>query len=117
MKKLILLATLFTAVIFQPAKAQVSINVNIGSTPYYQPVYYQTHPNYVYVSQPRYVNRTYYTPVRRVVSSRTYYHAPPRVYRTTKVYRSNYNRGPKHHFVKHHHKGPKHFAKHGRGRH
>lgn len=117
MKKLILLALLITASIFKPAKAQVSLSVNIGSRPYYQPVYYQSHPSYVYVTEPRYVERSYYAPARRVVVSKSYYNARPRVYRNTKVYRTNYYRSaPRHHVVKHHGKGPKHFAHNGHGK-
>ena len=114
MKKLIILAMLITASIFKPAKAQVSLSLNIGPQPYYQPVYYRTSPSYVYVEQPRYVSRSYYVPAKRYVASKAYYNARPRTFRNTRVYRTNYYSAPKY---KQQHKGSKHFGKHGGRKH
>lgn len=108
MKKLILLASIaISAIVYQPAKAQVSLNINIGARPYYTPVHYYTAPNYVYVEQPRYVQRSHYVPARRVVVARPVHYARPQVYSTK---HTSYR------VMKH--KAPKHYGKHhGRGRH
>jgi hypothetical protein len=82
MIKLILLATVaIAALIYQPANAQVSLNVNIGT----RPNYYAPAPQYVYVDQPRYIRPAYY-PTRTVVVAQPRYYARPRVYRSN--YRS-----------------------------
>jgi hypothetical protein len=93
MKKLILVAMLaIAASIYQPAKAQVSINVNIGARPYYTPSYY-THTSYY--AAPRYA----YYPHRNVIVHRSY--VPTRYYRT-------YSRPQSRYYVKS-------YAKHGNG--
>ena len=118
MKKLILFALLITAAIYQPAKAQVSLSINVGTRPYAQPIYYSD-PQYVYVAQPRHVYRTHYVqPRRKVIVARPVYYSNHRVYETRRVYRNDYRNAPRYHKVKHHGNGHhKHFAKHKRGRH
>jgi hypothetical protein len=74
MKKLIFVAVLaIAASIYQPAKAQVSINVNIGARPYYTPNYY-AYTDYVpvrhYAPRTVIVSRPVYAPTRYYYSSR-----------------------------------------------
>jgi hypothetical protein len=105
MKKLILLASIaLAAAVYQPVKAQVSVNINIGARPYYEPRYYVAPP-------------AYYVPAR-VHHHRTVVVQRP-VYVQPRMYRSHYA-GPKYryHPVKYHHKhGRGHHRENGRGRH
>ena len=98
------------AAIYQPAKAQVSLSVNIGTQPRYgyytdyyavpvvQRTYYAPAPRYVYVDRNNYRNKKYY---KRSNVYRSYYSRPTTRYYNVK--QSNY---------KHYNK----FAKHGKGR-
>ncbi|TDO21007.1 hypothetical protein [Pedobacter duraquae] len=111
MKKLLLVAAIgFTALLSSQAKAQVSLNVNIG-TP--QPQWYAT--DYYYAPQPQYrvVN---YAPQRVVRRTVVYREAPRRVYRTrTYISRPrHYNRVERVRVIN---RGPAHGHGHGRGRH
>lgn len=126
MKKLILLALVVsTTAIFSTARAQVSLNINIGAQPRYVPVGY-TYESYY---QPV-VHRAYYTPPRRHVVAKRFYATPPR----TALIRGNdwnrrnrtsyYNSPGKHYYKKgsHHlkpkyHKGKGHNKGRGKGRH
>lgn len=115
MKRLILLASIaIAAIVSQPAKAQVSINVNIGARPYYTPTYYNGYyvPARTVVYGPPAV---YHRPVvyhKRYVAHRSYY-TPTRVYHS-----SYYRPAPRHYTVKHvKYHGNKHGNGHGRGRH
>ncbi|MDQ7948210.1 MAG: hypothetical protein REI78_01295 [Pedobacter sp.] len=118
MKKLILLALVAIAsVSYQPAKAQLSVSINIGSRPHYVPAYYDSY--YAYAPARRVVYTrpvVYHRPVvvyqpKRYVSYRSY--SPSRVYHTSyrrPVYRS--------YSVKHvNYNGHKFGKGHGRGRH
>ena len=118
MKKFILMALVaVAAAIYQPAKAQVSLSVNIGAQPRYgfyndyyarpvayysRPVvhrtYYAPAPRVVYVKHHNKSNRRYYTPGRRAVS-RTYNRPSTRYYNVKQV----------------HYKNNKHAYKHGKG--
>ena len=111
MKKLILMALVaVAAAIYQPAKAQVSLNINIGAQPRYgfyndyyaRPVvhrtYYAPAPRVVYVKHHNNSNRRYYAPGRRVVS-RSYNRPSTRYYNVKQV----------------HYKNNKHAYKHGKG--
>ena len=118
MKKFILMALMASAIaIYQPAKAQVSLNINIGAQPrYVSDVYYAD-----YYPAPV-VHRSYYTPSPRYVYvERNYGHK--KHYRPAKVYRSYYSRpatryyNVKHVNYKHYNKAHKHGRGHGRGRH
>jgi hypothetical protein len=101
MKKLIFVAVLaIAASIYQPAKAQVSINVNIGARPYYQPNYYS------YTSYEVPVRR-YYAP-RTVVVHRPVY-APARYYYSPRAVNKHYVKS----YQKH---GKGHFKGRGHGR-
>ena len=102
MKKLVLLASIALAmVVYQPVKAQISLNVNIGPR---QPVYYAPQTEYAIPAR----NAYHY---RRVVTARTMY-VPVRSYRShyaRPAYR-NELRQPYHH-------GRGHFKKNHHGRH
>ncbi|TKC10390.1 hypothetical protein FA048_09375 [Pedobacter polaris] len=114
MKKFILLAMLGIALaVYQPAKAQVSLSINIGS-------------------QPRYESYGYYTDYERPVVHHTYYAPAPRYvyvdrhkkyYKPTRVYRSSYSRPSTRYYsvkqnnYKHYNKSFKHGKGHGKGRH
>lgn len=115
MKKFILLALVVsTTAIFSTAKAQVSLNINIGSQPRYVPIRY-TYENYY---QPV-VHRAYYAPPRRHVLAKRYYATPQRTVlirgndwnrRNAKVYRTSYysKHSNKHYYKKgNHHLKPK----------
>ncbi len=120
MKKFILLtAFAITAVIYQPAKAQVSINVNIGTPAYYgYNSYYVPARPVVYVDRDvRYHRNDNYYPKRNVVIHR----AQPIVRRS---YYSNYNRPANRYYnirnvdYKHHNKSFKSNGRgHGKGKH
>jgi hypothetical protein len=112
MKKLILLASVAIAVIaYQPAKAQVSLSINIGSAPsYYEPDYYGY--------------RTYYAPVRTVVYRQpVVYHRPvvyhkryvnyKTAYAPSRVYHTSYSRPVNRYYIV---KGPKNNGHGNRGR-
>ncbi|MFA6277547.1 MAG: hypothetical protein WC622_12400 [Pedobacter sp.] len=112
MKKLILLAVLgIVAATYQPAKAQVSISLNIGTPTYYGYNSYYTPPREVV-----YVERSHkYYPKRSVVV----YRAQPVVHRSH--YR-NYRPANRYYSVKqvnykHYYKSNGHSKSHGRGRH
>ena len=106
MRKLILLGVVaITAMFSAPADAQISVNVNIGSRPRYEPVRY-VNTGYYYgpVARPVYINNVYkvkhhkyknYRPIR------TRYISRPVVYRP--VYYKN-NHGPRRSY----HKGKSH---------
>lgn len=116
MKKLVLLASIAIAmVIYQPAKAQVSVNISIGTNPYYTPSYYSYYVparTVVYTRPVVYHQRPVVYHQKRYVSYRSY--APARVYHTS--YRSPVYRGYTVKHVKYH--GNKHAGKgHGKGRH
>ena len=128
MKKFILLALVVsTTAIFSTARAQVSLNINIGAQPRYIPVGYTYETYYQPV-----VHRAYYAPPRRHVVAKRYY-APSRTVlirgndwnrRNAKVYRSSYYKSPGKHYYKksnHHlkpkyHKGKGHNKGRGNGR-
>lgn len=97
MKRLILLAMLGIASSLAPtAKAQVSINVNIGSQPRWAPVYYEE------VAYQPVVTR-YYTPVRTHYRPAPVHYSSPRHYtrhRTNKVKYINHYNAPRHHKYK-----------------
>ncbi len=97
MKQLLLVAMLaFGASLYQPANAQVSINVNIGARPqYYEPTGY-------------YAPVRYYSP-RTVVVHRPAYTAS-RYYYTSK----NSNR---HYYKNYNKQGKGHYKGRGRGKH
>jgi len=84
MKKLILMALFASTCFFASttAKAQLNINVNIGSQPDWGPVYYE---------------HTSYVPVRRYVPVRSY-HIPARHYKTGRL---RHYRVPAYYRVKH----------------
>lgn len=129
MKKFILLALVVsTTAIFSTARAQVSLNINIGAQPRYIPVGYTYETYYQPV-----VHRAYYAPPRRHVVAKRYYAAPSRTVlirgndwnrRNAKVYRSSYYKSPGKHYYKksnHHlkpkyHKGKGHNKGRGNGR-
>lgn len=122
MKKLILLASVAMALlVYQPVKAQVSLNLSIGARPYYVPAY-----DYAYVAPARTVVYTrpviYNRPVvyrhhpviyqkKRYVNYRSY--TPAQVYHTS-YQRSAYRNYPVKHVNYH---GRKFGKGHGRGRH
>ena len=128
MKKLILMALVaVAAAIYQPAKAQVSLNINIGAQPRYIPVGYTYESYYEPV-----VRRTYYAPVRHVVTKHYYKPVTRHVYvkdnnwnRGNRVYRTSYYKSSNKHYYKksnHHlkpkyHKGRSHGKGRGHGRH
>lgn len=126
MKKIILLAlAVSTVAIFSTARAQVSLNINIGAQPRYIPVGYTYESYYEPV-----VRRTYYAPApRHVVTKRYYRPATRHVYvkdrnwnRGNRVYQTSYyaKSSNKHYYKKsNHHLKPKyHKGKgHKRGRH
>ncbi|RZL49317.1 MAG: hypothetical protein EOP00_07285 [Pedobacter sp.] len=119
MKKFIVMALVASAAaIFQPAKAQVSVSLNIGTQPRYvpagyysdyyaQPVvhrsYYAPAPRYVYVERNNWRKKSYYKPAR---VSRSYYSRPATRYYSVK--QANY---------KNYNKSFKHGKGHGKGRH
>lgn len=112
MKKFILMALVASVVaIYQPAKAQVSLNINIGAQPrYVSDVYYSN-----YYGRPL-VHRSYYAPpTRYVYVDRNDGHK--KYYRSAKVYRSNYSQKVKQVNYKHDNKFYKHGKYHGKGRH
>jgi hypothetical protein len=104
MKKFIVLAAIgIAAAIYQPVKAQVSVNINIGSTPnpyYAYPTVYSNHyipaRNYVYVERNR--PKVY----------RSYYVRPG--YRNYTVQHANYRPNVK--YVKYNHRNPHHGRRH-----
>ncbi|WP_316784211.1 hypothetical protein [Pedobacter frigiditerrae] len=116
MKKLIVFAMLgIASVAYQPAKAQVSINVNIGTPAYYgYNTYYEPAP-VVYVDRNVRYHRNYnYYPKRNVVV----YRAQPQ----RRTYYSSYRPVSRHYSVKnvsykHYNKSFKHGRGHGKGRH
>ncbi|MFD0941132.1 hypothetical protein [Pedobacter boryungensis] len=112
MKKLIIVAVLgIAAATYQPAKAQVSISLNIGTPNYYGYNSYYTPPREVV-----YVERHHnYYPKRNVVV----YRAQPQTRRT---YYTNYRPANRYYSVKkvnykHYNKPNGHSKGHGRGRH
>lgn len=84
MKKLILLAVFaIAATTYQPAKAQVSISLNIGPRPYYVPSYH-SYTTYHYAP----ARKVYVQPRKVYYASRTYHtshvrHIPTRIYHTS----------------------------------
>jgi hypothetical protein len=64
MKKLLLVAALgFSALLASPAKAQVSVNINIGAQPAWGPVGYD-HVDYYYLPE---IESYYYVPTRNFI--------------------------------------------------
>jgi hypothetical protein len=120
MKRLILLAAFAIATLaHQSAKAQVSISLNIGNRPYYAPDYYNYNAYYVPTRTVVYHERPVVYHRRPVVYQQRHVSYRP-AYRSTRVYRTSYNR-PSHHYTM---KGKPHGYKshgngkgHGRGRH
>jgi hypothetical protein len=116
MKKLILLGVVaIVAALAAPAEAQISVNVNIGSRPYYEPVrYVNTGYYYSAPARPVYVNRVYKVKHSNWRPVKTRYVSRPVVY-----HRSYYENGraPKwsHYNTRSnkHHSG---FNKHGKSR-
>lgn len=89
MKKFILVAAVIgiTTAFYQPLRAQVSINVNIGTPPIYnyQPSYVSQRP-VVYVNQNvRSHYNDHYYPKRKVVV----YNVRPNIYRSAKYRKGN----------------------------
>lgn len=116
MKKLILLALLVAGfATYQPAKAQVSLNINIGAQPSYYPTGYN---NTTYYKQP-YVQRVHYVPARKYVYKNGK-HYNKRSYRPIIVQRTNYNRPVNRYYSvkkeshKQHNKAYKHNKDHGK---
>lgn len=108
MKKFILMALVAcAAAIYLPAKAQVSLNINIGAQPRYgfyndyyaRPVvhrtYYAPASRVVYVKHNNANNRRYYAPGRRVVS-RSYNRPSTRYYNVKQVHYKNNKHAYKH---------------------
>ena len=119
MKKLILLVLLVAGfATYQPAKAQVSLNINIGA----QPSYYSTGYNYSTYYRKPYVQKTYYVPAREYVYINNKHHNN-KSYRPVVLQRGNYNRpvnryyGVKKEHYKQYNKAYKHSKGHGKGRH
>jgi hypothetical protein len=119
MKKLIVFAMLgIASVAYQPVKAQVSINVNIGTPAYYgYNTYYEPARPVVYVERDVYHRNYNYYPKRNVVVYR-----PQPVHR--RVYYNNYRPSNRYYSVrsvnyKHYNKSFKHSngRGHGKGRH
>ena len=107
------------AAIYQPAKAQLSVSINVGSP---RPIYYND-----YYAQPV-VHRTYYTPAPRYVYVDRNNYRHKKHYTPARVYRSSYNRSaysrPVNRYYnvkqvnyKQLHKFAKHGRGHGKGRH
>jgi len=104
MKKLILLGVMAMVMSFSlPTKAQVFVNVNIGSRPQYVPVRY-VNADYYYAApaRPVYVNNTYHVKYKRHNNWRPvarHYVSRPVVYRRAQYF----DRGPQrsHYKVKH----------------
>jgi hypothetical protein len=110
MRKFIVMALVASAAaIYQPAKAQVSLSVNIGTQPRYG--YYTD-----YYPAPI-VHRTYYAPATRYVYVDRSNYRHKKYYRPTQTYRSYYIRpSVRYYDVKQgNYKHYNHFAKHGRG--
>ena len=107
MKKFIVMALVASAAaIFQPAKAQVSVSLNIGTQPRYLPAgyfldyyerpvvvhrsYYAPAPRNVYEERNKWRKKSYHKPAR---ISRSYYSRPAtRYYNVKQVNYKNYNK-------------------------
>ncbi|RZK51108.1 MAG: hypothetical protein EOO87_18490 [Pedobacter sp.] len=121
MKKFILLALVVsTTAIFSTARAQVSLNINIGAQPRYVPVaytyesYYQpvVHRAYYAAPRPHVIAKRYYAPARNVVyvKENNWNNRNPRAYRASygKSNSKHYYKKNVNHFKPKYHKGKGH---------
>ena len=118
MKKLVLAGVMaMTAIFSTPTKAQVFVNVNIGSRPQYAPVrYVNTGYYYSAPSRPVYVNNVYKVKYKKNNNwrpvSRHYVSRPSNYKRTSYKYKGHSNNGHSYYKVKSH----KHDRGHGKSR-